>query len=280
MRNSGVTWRSLFIGALLIPPNAYWIVQLELVWGGTYPSVITLLFNVVFSLFVVIGLNLFFGRFFPDKALSYGEVLTIYIMMAVGIALCGCDVMQTLDGVTDTMKIDSAATDGLTGVSNSLAYRVHEIERHLHSGGRWFETAAAANPTTHVADRIGDGAGAFQIDAGNNTWGDWVQILGSSDTPTVAGKTHFDPHQFIVEAAEKAATYFIQMGRGASGAAALAAGTYTEFVYSATVQKDTSIIPIQTGRAPAGSLLWVRCVAPGENTATLDFYIGLHEYEG
>ncbi|MFC1712600.1 DUF6785 family protein [Candidatus Poribacteria bacterium] len=96
MKNPGVTWRSVLIGALLIPPNAYWIVQLELVWGGTYPSVITLLFNVIFSLFVVIGLNLLFGRFFPDKALSYGEVLTIYIMMAVGIALCGCDVMQTL----------------------------------------------------------------------------------------------------------------------------------------------------------------------------------------
>ena len=96
MKNPGVTWRSLLIGALLIPPNAYWIVQLELVWGGTYPSVITLLFNVIFSLFVVIGLNLLVHKFFPDKALSYGEVLTIYIMMAVGIALCGCDVMQTL----------------------------------------------------------------------------------------------------------------------------------------------------------------------------------------
>lgn len=96
MKNTGVTWRSLLIGALLIPPNAYWIIQLELVWGGTYPSVITLLFNVVFSLFIVVALNVLARKFFPDNALSYGELLTIYIMMAVGVSLCGCDVMQTL----------------------------------------------------------------------------------------------------------------------------------------------------------------------------------------
>lgn len=187
---------------------------------------------------------------------------------------------QTLNGVTDAMKLDSAATDGLTGVSNSLAYRVHEIERHLHSAGSWFEVAAVPNLTAHAADRIGDGAGAFQIDAGNDDWGTWVQILGSSDTPARTGGAYFDPHQFIVEAAEKAATYFIQIGRGASGAAALTAGTYTEFIYSATVQKDTGIIKVQSGRAPAGSLLWARCMAPGEDTATLDFYFGIHEYEG
>ena len=34
------------------------------------------------------------------------------------------------------------------------------------------------------------------------------------------------------------------------------------------------------GRAPAGSLLWARCIAVGQNTGTLDFYLGLHEYVG
>ena len=187
---------------------------------------------------------------------------------------------QTLNGVTDAMKVDSAAVDGLTGVSNSLAYRVHEIERHLHSGARWFEAAAVPDGEVHVADRIGDGAGAFQIDAGNDDWGTWVQVLGSSDTPAVTGKTHFDPYQFIVEDTEVAATYFIQIGRGASGAAALTAGTYTEFIYAASVQKEAGIIPMQTGRAPVASKVWARCMCPGQNTATLDFYFGIHEYEG
>ena len=177
-------------------------------------------------------------------------------------------------------KIDSEATDGLLGVHNSLAYRVHEIERHLHSGARWFETAAVPDGESHVADRIGSGAGSFQIDAGDDTWGDWVQVLGSDDTPADAGKVYFDPHQFIVEDTERASTYFVQITRGASGDAGYAAGTYSEFVYGASVQKETGIIPVQTGRAPAGSKVWARCVCPGQNTGTLNFFIGIHEYEG
>ena len=32
---------------------------------------------------------------------------------------------------------DSKATVGLLGVTNSLAYRVHEIEKHFHNRERW-----------------------------------------------------------------------------------------------------------------------------------------------
>ena len=178
------------------------------------------------------------------------------------------------------LDIEDTASDGLLSTPESLAYRVAEIERHLHSGARWFETASVPNAEIHVADRIGSGAGAFRVDAGNLVWGSWVQILGSSDTPADTGKAYFDPHQVIVEDTERASTYFLQFARGASGAAGLAAGTYTEFVYGATVQKDTGIIMVQTGRALAGSKVWARCICPGQNTGWLDFYFGLHEYEG
>lgn len=180
-------------------------------------------------------------------------------------------------------KIDELATDGLLGISNSLAYRVAEIERHLHSGGRWFELAAVPNLPTHAADRIGTtilSTNPFRIDAGNSDWGTWVQILGSADTPVTVGNEYFDPHQFFLLDTERAATYYVQIGRGASGAAALAAGTYMEFVINATVQVNTSIIELQTGRAPVNSLLWARCICPGQNTAWLDFVYGVHEYEG
>ena len=39
-------------------------------------------------------------------------------------------------------KIDAVATSGLAGVSNSLAYRVHEIEKHFHNYERWFGKSA------------------------------------------------------------------------------------------------------------------------------------------
>ena len=177
-------------------------------------------------------------------------------------------------------KIDNLATEGLLGTANSLAYRIHELERHFHSGARWFEAATVPAGETHIADSIGDGAGAFRTDAGNDDWGAWVQILGSSDTPVKTGMVKFDPHQFIIENSERAFTHFIQVTRGASGAAGFAAGTYTEFIYSATVQKDTSIIKMQSGRAPVESKLWARCKCPGQNTGWLDFYFGIHEYEG
>jgi hypothetical protein len=177
-------------------------------------------------------------------------------------------------------KIDNKAVDGLTGVYNSLAYRVAEIERHFHSAGRWFGKATTASGEDHVADRIGSNNGAFQIDAGDNAWGAWVQILGATDTPADTGKVYFDPHEIVITAAERTALYYIQIGRGASGAAALTAGTYTELALDLTDRGGGAIVDVQTGRAPAGSKLWARCMCPGQNTATLDFVMGLHEYEG
>ena len=132
----------------------------------------------------------------------------------------------------------------------------------------------------HVADRIGSGTGVFTADAGNDTWGSWIQILGSDDTPADAGKLYFDPHQFIVTDTQNASIYFIQIARGTDGDSAYAAGRYTEFVFNATVQKETAIIPVQTGRAPVGSKLWVRVWSVGDNTGEFDFLFGIHEYEG
>ena len=182
-------------------------------------------------------------------------------------------------------KIDDLAVDGLAGTSNSLAYRVHEIERHLHSGASWFGAANTPDTTVHVADRIGTCTAAFQIDGGDSsatpTWGSWVQVLGSDDTPARTSLAYFDPHEMLIASAQEETVYMIQFARGASGAAGLAAGTYTELVVGVdATKKFKSITSVQTGRAPAGSLLWARCIAMGQNTGTLSFYFGLHEYQG
>lgn len=181
----------------------------------------------------------------------------------------------------ETDKIDSAASDGLSGTSDSTAYRVHEAERHFHSYERWFETAAAANGEVHVADAIGSGGGAFQVDAGNDDWGTWLQVLGSSDTPAITGSVKYDPHKVQIDAAERTATYFIQFAFGTSGAAALTAGTYTEFTFTPQAAAGRpAAIAVGARRHNVGTKAWVRTKCPGQNTATLDFYVGLHEYEG
>lgn len=181
----------------------------------------------------------------------------------------------------ETDKIDSVTTDGLAGTDNSLAYRVNEIERHLHSYESWFETAAVPDGEDHVADRVGEGSGAFQIDAGNDTWGAWVQVLGANDTPARGTNVKFDLHEMLFESTERSVVYFVQLAFGTSGAAALAAGEYTESVFvPATNLIDSGPVEIHNPRIAVGTKAWVRCMCPGQDTATMDFFIGLHEYEG
>ena len=105
--------------------------------------------------------------------------------------------------------------------ASSDNYGIFEIERHIHSVESWFGVAVTPVGETHVADRLGVGVVAFQIDAGNNNWGSWLQILGSNDTPTRTASIYFDPHRLQIEAAERTATYFIQLAEGASGDAGL-----------------------------------------------------------
>lgn len=159
-----------------------------------------------------------------------------------------------------------------------------EIELHHHNFERWFELAGTPG-ANHFAVRIGDadGAGAFQVDAGDSTaaptWGAWVQILGSDDTPQLTGATHYDLHRIEISATERSAPYFIQIGFGATGAAALTAGTYTELVFAPSgIVGEQSTISLFSKRIAVDTNAWARCLCPGQNTGTLDFYFGLHEY--
>lgn len=181
----------------------------------------------------------------------------------------------------EILKIDSAATNGLLGVEDSLAYRIGEVERHLHSYESWFGAAVVPNGEIHVADRIGTTAASFQADAGNDTWGTWLQILGSSDTPARAGNVKFDLHRIVFTAAERTGVHFIQISYGASGAAGLAAGEYTEIVLVEPLGTAVpSPVDLNDRRSDAGTKTWLRVFVPGQNTGTLNFFIGVHEYEG
>lgn len=176
---------------------------------------------------------------------------------------------------TSIAKLDGAATLGLAGTSNSLAYRVHEIERHLHSYEKWFGVAATPS-ATHKADRVGQGIVAFELDGGNLVFGSWVQILGSDDTTE-----KYDLHKLFITDVQETAPYFVQLAFGAVANDAVTAGTFTEFVFRVNAtNSDRTEIPINCRRQAAGTLGWARCLALGTNTGTMSFYFGLHTYEG
>ncbi len=91
-----VTLRSIIIGLFLIPVNTYWVLESEAVWGVVHATVLSLFFNVIFTLFVLSVLNLALRKWLPSVAFNTGELLTIYVMLCIATSLYGHDMMQTL----------------------------------------------------------------------------------------------------------------------------------------------------------------------------------------
>ena len=94
--SSSVGWRSIAIGLLLIPLNCYWITYIELVQYSAQPTIVSLIFTVVFNVLVLIGFNRILKQFLPRFALSQGELLVIYVMLSVASATAGHSMMEIL----------------------------------------------------------------------------------------------------------------------------------------------------------------------------------------
>lgn len=177
---------------------------------------------------------------------------------------------------TEEMKSD---IDFNTCTLSEVLEDTEEINRHNHHNEIWFETAAVPSGELHIADRIGLGSGSFQIDAGNDDWGDWVQILGSSDTPIDPQTDELDFHSLLVTDAEVNDTYYIQFAFGEDTTNALANNKFTEFPYDpVSAAGRTSPVIIASEHQIKTTKIWARCKCPGQNTATLDFIFGIHEY--
>lgn len=91
-----VTPRSLVVGLILLPVNAYWVTRMEVFRYSGHPTTISLFFNVVFLLAVLLGLNSLVRRVLPRLAFSPPELITVYIMLALGSAIAGHDMIEVL----------------------------------------------------------------------------------------------------------------------------------------------------------------------------------------
>ena len=81
---------------LLIPLNQYWVLMMEKVHTGPYPTVISLFVNAVFVLTCLCGINTLLRRKLPALAFSQAEMLVVYIMVAISTALGGHDMIPGL----------------------------------------------------------------------------------------------------------------------------------------------------------------------------------------
>lgn len=95
-KSSGVTLRATLIGVLLIIVNAFWIYQMEIVRYSPEPTTVALILNAVIWLMGLITLNVFLQRFLPQHTFSQGELMVIYVMMAIGAVICGLEFIETL----------------------------------------------------------------------------------------------------------------------------------------------------------------------------------------
>jgi len=91
--------RSILIGCLLLPVNAYWIAMVEMVWHGFHFSATSIPLNVIFIIFCLMLVNGLIGRFWPKSALGQNELLVIYIMLATTTAVIAHDNMISLMGL-------------------------------------------------------------------------------------------------------------------------------------------------------------------------------------
>jgi hypothetical protein len=71
-----------------------WVVQMEMVCYSAYPTIISLFSNVVFIVLVLTLINRKIERIAPRFALTHGELLFTYSVLAIGSCLCGHQMFQ------------------------------------------------------------------------------------------------------------------------------------------------------------------------------------------
>ena len=94
--SSGFTAKSLILGILLIPVNCYWVISSESVYASGSPACIALFSNVVFTVFVLVIINLIFKRFLANFGFTQAELLTVYVMLCMATAIAGHGFVQIL----------------------------------------------------------------------------------------------------------------------------------------------------------------------------------------
>lgn len=92
--DSQVTLRCIIIGILLCPCNAFWVIAMEQIYSSGNPTTMSLFFNAVFTLIVLLGFNAVLVRFLPRYAFGRMELLTMYTMAALGSCLASQDWIQ------------------------------------------------------------------------------------------------------------------------------------------------------------------------------------------
>ncbi len=165
-------------------------------------------------------------------------------------------------------------------LSKALAEAL-EVERHFHAHERLIAKHQA--PTGTV--KADTSATAFYTwdftAAGDSTFGTALQILGSDDTPIIAGMTKYDFGKVMITVVNSNTLYKMRIYCGATVGVAEATGEITDIWFRGDDTNPQQAHPVEIElkmkRHDAGSLIWVAIAnATGAQTASAVFAI--HEY--
>ena len=190
------------------------------------------------------------------------------------------NVLDPTEILADIADVQSDVTDILADLV-IIEQEIYEVEHHLHNHEKWFGVAAVPAGETHIADRLGPGIVPFALLSGNDAYGNWLQVVGSSDTPVQADRTRFDLHRYLVTTTNDTDPFVIQFieGEAADIAAKVALEDMTEAPYiSATNNADSGISDVIGERIAVRVKCWARAICIGKDAKTINIYIGIHEY--
>ena len=110
-RRTGIPLSVIVIGLVVVIINTYWVSVNNLVIGLVH-NYMSLFSNAVFTLFVLILLNLLLRKFLPKHALSPSNLLVIYVMAVMITTVSGHTTMNKLVGtLAHPFWFDTAEND-------------------------------------------------------------------------------------------------------------------------------------------------------------------------
>ena len=154
----------------------------------------------------------------------------------------------------------------------------YEAEKHVHNRERWFgklgsQTATAWGEEASLTPyRATSGFGVFGADTNDD-----ALVLGTDDTPAITGMTKFDLHRIDITAASNATDWILRVVYGTGTMAdAETAGQYSDVMVQ-EARKGAPVGVIMPRGTCGSTKVWIRA-KNASNDATIDFFVGSHEY--
>ena len=173
------------------------------------------------------------------------------------------------------------------GIGGSLDHEIlkeaKEIEHHFHSNARWLGISGDQSGDDWAIDDIN----SYQAISGDDAYGadadDEAKVLGTDDTPIQSGMTKYDFHELLIEDVSVNTVYKLRIVYGTGTMAdAITAGQYSQVMVLSdpTNPQLAAGIPVEVNMPRLNSgidKVWVQAWN-ATNNATVNFFVGVHEY--